>query len=268
MYVSVKPGVDGGAAVAKKVSAQIEKEIGKIARPKNVWIVADMPKTRSGKIMRRVIASISNFADIGDVTTLANPEIVEQINEQVRAEKVARGDGGLGPRRGARGARAGLSRGRRGGEGTPSRRARARGNGDDRGSGRQQAHRGGSRRAAPLEGRHHPRRMVKNLAYERLRRSKALQRADPGEVPTGPPTCVGPSSKRWMRRARQLGVPGLLRMADGAVSLLRSRCSHGRAGDRARRDRWSTLQRQRHCGRRRDARASALRRRRWGRRGS
>ena len=92
MYVSLKPGRDNGDEVAQKVSAQIEKAIGKIARPKNVWIVADMPKTRSGKIMRRVIASISNFADIGDVTTLANPEIVDQINEHVRAEKVARGD--------------------------------------------------------------------------------------------------------------------------------------------------------------------------------
>jgi acetyl-CoA synthetase len=92
MYIALKPGVDGGDEVAQKVSAQIEKDIGKIARPKNVWIVADMPKTRSGKIMRRVIASISNFTDVGDVTTLANPEIVEQINEHVRAEKVARGD--------------------------------------------------------------------------------------------------------------------------------------------------------------------------------
>jgi acetyl-CoA synthetase len=92
MYISLKPGVDAGDEVAKKVSVQIEKQIGKIARPKNVWIVADMPKTRSGKIMRRVIASISNFADVGDVTTLANPEIVEEINEHVRAEKVARGE--------------------------------------------------------------------------------------------------------------------------------------------------------------------------------
>src|SRR5438445_9055623 len=91
MYVSVKPGVDGGAAVAKKVSAQIEKEIGKIARPKNVWMVADMPKTRSGKIMRRVIASISNFTDVGDITTLANPDIVDTIRHQVQAEKVSRG---------------------------------------------------------------------------------------------------------------------------------------------------------------------------------
>ena len=70
----------------------IETEIGKIARPKRVWIVPDMPKTRSGKIMRRVIAGISNFADVGDVTTLANPEIVDDIRHHVQSEKVARGD--------------------------------------------------------------------------------------------------------------------------------------------------------------------------------
>ena len=60
--------------IEQKVIRAIEDEIGKIARPKNVWIVADMPKTRSGKIMRRVIASISNFTDVGDTTTLANPD--------------------------------------------------------------------------------------------------------------------------------------------------------------------------------------------------
>ena len=92
MYVSLKPGIDDSPDIADKVTKAIETEIGKIARPKNVWIVADMPKTRSGKIMRRVIASISNFADVGDVTTLANPEIVDEINEHVRSEKVARGD--------------------------------------------------------------------------------------------------------------------------------------------------------------------------------
>ncbi|HXB47252.1 MAG TPA: acetate--CoA ligase, partial [Streptosporangiaceae bacterium] len=53
MYVSLKPGVDANGMEAKVVTA-IETEIGKIARPKNVWIVPDMPKTRSGKIMRRV----------------------------------------------------------------------------------------------------------------------------------------------------------------------------------------------------------------------
>jgi acetyl-CoA synthetase len=70
----------------------IETDIGKIARPKNIWIVPDMPKTRSGKIMRRVIAATSNFADTGDITTLANPEIVEKIRHQVQTAKVANGD--------------------------------------------------------------------------------------------------------------------------------------------------------------------------------
>jgi hypothetical protein len=51
-----------------------------------------MPKTRSGKIMRRVIAAISNFADVGDTTTLSNPEIVDDIRHHVQGEKVARGD--------------------------------------------------------------------------------------------------------------------------------------------------------------------------------
>jgi acetyl-CoA synthetase len=91
MYVSLKPGVETDGMEAKVVTA-IETEIGKIARPKNVWIVPDMPKTRSGKIMRRVIASVSNFADVGDVTTLANPEVVDGIRHHVQQAKVAKGD--------------------------------------------------------------------------------------------------------------------------------------------------------------------------------
>ena len=74
------------------MSDAVDKEIGPIARPKNVWIVSDMPKTRSGKIMRRVIAAVSNFADVGDTTTLANPEIVEDIRHHVQSEKLARGE--------------------------------------------------------------------------------------------------------------------------------------------------------------------------------
>jgi acetyl-CoA synthetase len=92
MYVALKPGFTASPEIADKVIAAIETQIGKIARPKRVWIVADMPKTRSGKIMRRVIAAISNFADVGDVQTLANPEIVDDIRNQVQSEKVASGD--------------------------------------------------------------------------------------------------------------------------------------------------------------------------------
>ncbi|MCZ6731364.1 MAG: acetate--CoA ligase [Gammaproteobacteria bacterium] len=79
LYVSLKPGVDASDELRKKVSEAIVREIGPIARPKNVWIVPDMPKTRSGKIMRRVLAAISNEKDVGDVTSLANPEIVDEI---------------------------------------------------------------------------------------------------------------------------------------------------------------------------------------------
>jgi acetyl-CoA synthetase len=91
MYVSLKPGLSASPEIELKVSAAIEREIGKIARPSKVWIVADMPKTRSGKIMRRVIASISNFTDVGDITTLANPEIVDDIRHHVQRGKTADG---------------------------------------------------------------------------------------------------------------------------------------------------------------------------------
>ncbi|MHB1739493.1 MAG: acetate--CoA ligase [Actinomycetes bacterium] len=92
MYVALKPGITPSPEISNKVSQAIETEIGKIARPRNVWLVTDMPKTRSGKIMRRVIAGISNFTDVGDISTLANPEIVDDIRHHVQTEKVARGE--------------------------------------------------------------------------------------------------------------------------------------------------------------------------------
>jgi acetyl-CoA synthetase len=92
MYVSLKPGYAATPEVEGKVRDAIVTDIGKIARPKNIWIVPDMPKTRSGKIMRRVIAAASNFTDTGDITTLANPEVVEKIRQQVQSTKVAKGE--------------------------------------------------------------------------------------------------------------------------------------------------------------------------------
>jgi acetyl-CoA synthetase len=58
--------------------------IGKIAKPKNVWTVPNMPKTESGKIMRRVLTAISNNVDEGDTMTLANPEVVKAIKDIVK----------------------------------------------------------------------------------------------------------------------------------------------------------------------------------------
>jgi acetyl-CoA synthetase len=86
IYVSLKPGVTDGQRVSEQIVHTVETMIGKIARPKGVHIVPDLPKTRSGKIMRRILAAISNRMDTGDVTTLANPEIVEQIRRQVQGE--------------------------------------------------------------------------------------------------------------------------------------------------------------------------------------
>jgi acetyl-CoA synthetase len=83
IYVALKPGIKPSRRIEEAVIKEIETRIGKIARPKNVYIVPDMPKTRSGKIMRRVLAAISNQADIGDVTTLANPDIVAGIQKMV-----------------------------------------------------------------------------------------------------------------------------------------------------------------------------------------
>src|SRR5499433_1921459 len=84
VYISIKPGMTPNKQVIDKVNHTIETMIGKIARPKKIHVVPDMPKTRSGKIMRRVLAAISNRMHTGDTTTLANPDIVEQIRELVQ----------------------------------------------------------------------------------------------------------------------------------------------------------------------------------------
>ncbi|EEA01028.1 AMP-dependent synthetase and ligase [Burkholderia sp. H160] len=84
LYVSLKPGVEASDDVAKQVSDTVVGRIGGIAKPHRVLIVPDMPKTRSGKIMRRVLAALSNHQDPGDVSTLANPEVVDSLRALVK----------------------------------------------------------------------------------------------------------------------------------------------------------------------------------------
>ena len=88
IFVSLAPGVPPSDDLGQRVIDSIVRDIGPIARPRRVWLVPDLPKTRSGKIMRRVLASVSNHTEVGDVTSLANPEIVEQIREMVQAERL------------------------------------------------------------------------------------------------------------------------------------------------------------------------------------
>jgi acetyl-CoA synthetase len=91
---ALKPGYAPSKEITDRVIATLETMIGKIARPKQVHILPDMPKTRSGKIMRRVLAAISNTLDTGDISTLANPDVVEQIRQAVQGkEKVATKEG-------------------------------------------------------------------------------------------------------------------------------------------------------------------------------
>ena len=84
MYIALKPGYEASSEIAKKVNDALIREIGPIAKARKVWIVPDMPKTRSGKIMRRVLAALSNKGDVGDTMTLANPEVVEEIKKMVQ----------------------------------------------------------------------------------------------------------------------------------------------------------------------------------------
>ena len=94
VYIALQPGLEATPAIVDKVNKAIETMIGKIARPKHIHIVPDMPKTRSGKLMRRVLAAISNNMNTGDITTLANPDVVEKVREMVQGkEPVAVSDG-------------------------------------------------------------------------------------------------------------------------------------------------------------------------------
>jgi len=67
--------------VKKEVIEQIKKEIGPIALPKEVYLIEDLPKTRSGKIMRRILKRLFTGEELGDLSTLANPESVEKIRK-------------------------------------------------------------------------------------------------------------------------------------------------------------------------------------------
>ena len=85
LYVALKPGYRGQPGTGKEdLRCHFRPKSARSPNRGNVWIVPDMPKTRSGKIMRRVLAAISNSQDEGDVTTLANPEIVAEIKKMVQ----------------------------------------------------------------------------------------------------------------------------------------------------------------------------------------
>ncbi|MFC5729181.1 acetate--CoA ligase [Nocardioides vastitatis] len=71
---------DGGEGIAKELSDHVRKEIGPIAKPRQIMIVPELPKTRSGKIMRRLLRDVAEKREVGDTTTLADSSIMDLIS--------------------------------------------------------------------------------------------------------------------------------------------------------------------------------------------
>ena len=80
-FVTLRAGARGDLEIIGELREHVSMKIGKIARPHSIVLTQDLPKTRSGKIMRRLLRDVAHGRDLGDVTTLANAEIVEEIRE-------------------------------------------------------------------------------------------------------------------------------------------------------------------------------------------
>jgi len=78
---------DGGEGIVEELRKHVQKEIGAIAKPRQVMIVAELPKTRSGKIMRRLLKDVAEHREVGDVTTLADSSVMNLISQGLSSEK-------------------------------------------------------------------------------------------------------------------------------------------------------------------------------------
>ncbi|RDZ62128.1 acetate--CoA ligase [Haloferax sp. Atlit-12N] len=85
-YVITEDGYEEGEDLRARIIEGVEDAIGPIARPEQVVFTPELPKTRSGKIMRRLLEDVANGAELGNTSTLRNPEIVEKIEAKVRVQ--------------------------------------------------------------------------------------------------------------------------------------------------------------------------------------
>ncbi|MGI9642488.1 MAG: acetate--CoA ligase [Acidimicrobiia bacterium] len=85
-FVTLRGGYEGSDELHDELRDHVGTKIGAIAKPRSIIFTPDLPKTRSGKIMRRLLRDISDHKDLGDVTTLANAEIVQAIADQAEAQ--------------------------------------------------------------------------------------------------------------------------------------------------------------------------------------
>ena len=72
---------DGGEDIVQELRKHVRKEIGPIATPRQIMVVAELPKTRSGKIMRRLLRDVAENREVGDVTTLADSSVMDLISK-------------------------------------------------------------------------------------------------------------------------------------------------------------------------------------------
>ena len=88
-FVILRGGIPsvGGEELIKELKAHVTKEIGAIARPKQILVVNELPKTRSGKIMRRLLRDVAENRAVGDSTTLADPNVMKLIGEGLQSGK-------------------------------------------------------------------------------------------------------------------------------------------------------------------------------------
>jgi acetyl-CoA synthetase len=88
-FVILRAGIDhaNGDDLVKELRAHVTKEIGAIARPRQIMVVNELPKTRSGKIMRRLLKDVAENRAVGDATTLADPHVMKLISEGLHSTK-------------------------------------------------------------------------------------------------------------------------------------------------------------------------------------
>jgi acetyl-CoA synthetase len=88
-FVTLQGGIEGDERTVESIRATVAERIGKFARPKRIIWAEDLPKTRSGKIMRRLLRDIAEGRALGDVTTLRDPGVMEQLQGQIDAHQAA-----------------------------------------------------------------------------------------------------------------------------------------------------------------------------------
>ena len=84
-FVTLKQGVESTPGLQDELKQHVAKKIGSLARPDDVIFSAELPKTRSGKIMRRLLRDVAEERALGDVTTLADAAVVEEIKARASA---------------------------------------------------------------------------------------------------------------------------------------------------------------------------------------